>query len=109
MIMQFTGIGAMMGGTPNPGLDGGDDEEAEMISEEDIEEFEGDQRGPDDFLGLAIAAVSWTSDLIGFVVLAPIALQNMGLPATIATALALPIWAITAFFIVTVLRGIGIL
>lgn len=103
ILMSTTGIGAHLGGTPNPGLEGQD----EAPNQDELDKWESDQKGTDSLIGMAITAGNWMASSIRFVVLAPMALQNLGFSAGIATALALPIWAISAFFLMGLLRGVG--
>lgn len=103
-IMMATGIGAQFGGTPQPGAE----DNVRDLNDSLHNDVESDQRGTDSIVGLAISAMSWAADLIGLVLMAPIALQNLGVPAALAIPLSLPIYAISAFFVIQVFRGVTV-
>jgi len=103
-IMQASGIGAALGVAPETGVESN----VEAL-EGDLEEVQSDQRGVDSIIGLAISAVGLGIDMVGIVLFFPYVLGNLGVPGEIAVALSLPVYAVAMFFVISVLRGVGVL
>ena len=77
--------------------------------EESVESFSADDRGADSIIGLAISSVNLLTSTLGMVINMPGLLTNLGIPAGLAWAVSVPIYAVAIFGIIGILRGMNIL